>query len=193
MADTGFKYPTTKIDGQYMAGDLWRVQAEDTAYWQIEVVTPLVGYCWFTTFDFSIPSGKKIDGIEVACKIQPQFAGVAIVKQFDLSWNGGTNYVSKVLANYSTPGGWAVWTFGGASDAWGRTWAIDEFSNTNLKMKISGYTYGGFYQIDYVWMKVYYSDADKLSKVLGANWADVSTVLGCPKASIAKISGASVT
>lgn len=124
----------------------------------ISGVYPSYNQSIYRLFSLSIPVGAQIDGIELQMWCKPQFGGVACISQAWLSWDGGTNWsTGDGYYNYSQPAGSFYMNIGGPTSKWGRTWSVDDFSNTNFRLKHHAYTYGGYYELNTVWVKVYYS------------------------------------
>ena len=83
----------------------------------------------YADFSLSVPAGNIIDGIQV--KIEASGSTGAGTIDASLSWNTGTN-VTSVKSTAVLSASDVVYTLGGSSDTWGRTWSGTEFSNTNF-------------------------------------------------------------
>lgn len=95
----------------------------------------------FGTFGFNNPGGTvTISGIEVKLEASSDTGTgtIAVV----LSWNGGVSSTSAKftaeLTNTDT-----IYTLGGPSDTWGRTWSISDFSDTNFRLGVIAYPSDG--------------------------------------------------
>ena len=52
-----------------------------------------------------------------------------------ISWNGGSSWTTaKQTTNLTTSE--ATYSLGSASDTWGRTWAVGNFTNTNFRIRV---------------------------------------------------------
>ena len=88
----------------------------------------------FNTFGFTVPTGNTIQGIEV--KLDSRYSSSAGTISVDLSWNAGSNYTSTKLTPTLTATD-AVYTLGSESDTWGRSWSSSEFSDANLRVRVT--------------------------------------------------------
>jgi len=114
---------------------------------------------WFD-FNFSVPGGATIDGIEINVEAQ----------DFDWSGNGiGIEISGDAGSSYTTTGyGVAAlnmgsdqtYTFGDATDTWGSSWSAAGFSNANFRVRLTktGSDFTWVY-VDHIQVKVYYTAA----------------------------------
>lgn len=89
----------------------------------------------FYNYGISLPAGATIQGIEVQlnAKVDSTTGAPKICAQ--LSWNGGVTWTTaKSTATLSTSE--LAYVLGGASDIWGRTWSVGEFSDTNFRVRL---------------------------------------------------------
>ena len=119
---------------------------------------------WYN-FGFSIPAGSTIDGIEVRIEANDlDWSGNGAV--IELSWNGGTSYTSTGYSFLHSDDSDAITTHGGATDTWGRTWSVAEFSDANFRLKLnkngSDFT---FVRVDHIEVKVYYTSGAPAASV----------------------------
>jgi hypothetical protein len=53
-----------------------------------------------------------------------------------ISWNGGASWTTAKSTSTLTTSE-STYLLGGAADTWGRAWASGDFSNTNLRVRIT--------------------------------------------------------
>jgi hypothetical protein len=89
----------------------------------------------FYNFDFSIPSGATITGIEArldgwadSTTDSPRFC-------VQFSWNNGSRW-SEFRAATITATSEDTYLFGAPGQIWGRNWSPDEFNNGNFRMRV---------------------------------------------------------
>jgi hypothetical protein len=89
----------------------------------------------FYNYNFSIPGGATIQGIEVRLDARADSTSGSPRLCVQLSWNGGSSWTS---AKSTTTLGTSEQTFilGSSSDTWGRTWSTADFSNANFRVRI---------------------------------------------------------
>lgn len=111
----------------------------------------------FNNFNFSVPSTDTIVGIEVTIEASASTAAGTIAVALD--WNNDvvdvsttTQKTSSTLTTTDT-----IYTFGGSSDTWGRTWtASTEFTDAKFSVEVSANPSGGnTLQIDAITVKVH--------------------------------------
>ncbi len=114
-------------------------------------------------YNYGIPiaSGSTIEGIRVRLDWWMDGAGGTNSMSVQLSWDGGTFWTSpKTDWEESTSEHTAV--LGGAADAWGRIWTVDELSDANFRVRVTCNCSGGAecdsrdYYLDWVAVNVYY-------------------------------------
>jgi len=89
----------------------------------------------FYNYGFNIPANSAINGIEVRldAKVDSTSGSPKICVQ--LSWNGGTTWTpAKQTTTLGTTV--ATYTLGGTTDNWGRTWGVNDFNNTNFRVRV---------------------------------------------------------
>ena len=84
------------------------------------------------TFGFSIPSGSTINGIEVRAEAKSSDTSGCQLEAA-LSWNDGSFTSVKTTA---LTGSDVTYTLGGVAETWGRTWAVNDFSNDNFVVRL---------------------------------------------------------
>jgi hypothetical protein len=110
----------------------------------------------FRDYGFSIPTGSTIKGIDVRldAKVDSTSSSPKICAQ--LSWDGGSSWTSaKSTSTLGTSE--ATYTLGGATNTWGRTWSVSNFSNGNFRVRVidvSSSTSRDF-SLDWVAVRVY--------------------------------------
>ena len=91
----------------------------------------------FSSFGFTIPGTNAIVGIEV--KLDVSYSGSnAPVVSVSLSHNDGSNYTTAKSTDQlfqQVPD--TLFTLGGPSDVWGRTWTPAQFANGNFRVLVS--------------------------------------------------------
>jgi hypothetical protein len=108
----------------------------------------------YADFGFNIPSGSTIAGIEVSIEASAAIADTGPV-DISLSWNAGTNYTAvKSTPTLTTSD--TNYTLGGATDTWGRAWSSSEFSNANLRLRVTSQLLAVTARVDVIRMKVHY-------------------------------------
>ncbi len=109
----------------------------------------------YGTFGFSIPSGNSIDGISVKLDAQGSTAAGSI--GIELSWNGGTGTTtsSKTTGTLTTQD--VIYTLGGSTDAWGRTWSPSEFNDGNFELRVLALPSGNTIRLDAIQVKVHHT------------------------------------
>jgi hypothetical protein len=90
----------------------------------------------FSNYNFSIPSGATITGIEVRTDGRVDSTSGAPKFCIQLSSNGGVSWTTAKSTSTLTTSE-ATYLLGGAADTWGRTWASGDFSNANFRVRIT--------------------------------------------------------
>jgi Concanavalin A-like lectin/glucanases superfamily len=104
----------------------------------------------FTNHDFGIAGANQIVGIEV--KIEANGVASSNVS-VQLSWNAGTSWTSsKTTPTLGLTD--SVYTLGGDSDLWGRSWTPTELNNTNFVLRITDPNLQVY--VDEIQVRVYY-------------------------------------
>jgi len=159
-ADSGFKAPTGNegntgggwVNPTYVySSDNHRASADSSN-----------DKIFYKNFGFSIPAGATINGIEVQVEGYTSNTRQADVK---ISWDGGSHVTSGKTTNVhkdsSHPYSDNVSPLGGATDKWGRTWSLGDFSDNKFRIFLdaNGNNNGGILYVDQVRVKVYYTPA----------------------------------
>jgi hypothetical protein len=180
MANTGKTYPTadtgswTNGSYAYEPGMIEDYATETTLsqyhdWWNFEDASNVD----LTTL---IPSTATIDGIEV--EINGYAMGAEPFVNGDYGriacylWNAGSaSYTSRKTVDYdpATMGSPEIRTFGGATDKWGKSWVVGDFSNANWDLELSYYAKSAAttgVAVDYIAVTVYYTEASGTSHLL---------------------------
>lgn len=112
----------------------------------------------YTTFNMSIPASATITGIIVYVEGKIS-SGATITMRAQLSWDDGGSYTSTSLGTFSTfTTSDNVYSVGGVSNTFGRTWSPSDFSNANFRVQLdAGGSNGGTLSVDHVQVRVYYT------------------------------------
>jgi type II secretory pathway pseudopilin PulG len=118
----------------------------------------------FYNYDFSIPSGATINGIEadLVAKVDSTTGSPKICVQ--ISWDGGTTWTTTKSTNTLTTSS-ATYVLGGSADTWGRSWSNTNFSNANFRVRVidvASSTSRDF-SLDWVGVKVYYNGVSSVA------------------------------
>jgi type II secretory pathway pseudopilin PulG len=114
----------------------------------------------FYNYDFNLPSGSTINGIEVRldARVDSQAGSPQMCVQ--LSWNGGASWTtpqSTSILNTSE----GTYLLGGAADTWGRTWSDTDLTNANFRLRVinvASQTTRDF-SLDWAAVNVFYSSS----------------------------------
>ena len=112
----------------------------------------------FYNHGFSVPANSVINGIEVRVDVQLDNATGYICAE--LSWDGGATWTTaKQTSNLTTS--FAMYTVGGVADTWGRSWTSGDFSNANLRVRLTNVANntGARFRLDWVAAQVHYTPA----------------------------------
>jgi len=111
----------------------------------------------YQSFNFSIPAGNTINGIEVKFEASSWNASGDTIA-VELSWDGGTSTTTS--GNVTTELAYltdTVYRVGGPSDNWGKAdWAVSHFSDANFRVRVVGSDGVAPLQIDAMQVKVYH-------------------------------------
>ena len=90
----------------------------------------------YYNYGLSIPAGATINGIEVRLDAWSDGTSGTPKMCVELSWDGGATWTAaQTTAGLTTSQ--ATYTLGSATDTWGRTWTDAEFSNANLRVRVT--------------------------------------------------------
>jgi len=89
----------------------------------------------YQDYGFDLASSLAIKGIEVHLDAKADSKTGAPKMCVQLSWNGGVTWTAaKSTATLSKSV--ATYILGGVADTWGRTWVVDDFLNSNFRLRI---------------------------------------------------------
>lgn len=109
-------------------------------------------------FNFGIPGGATIDGIEVQWECQG-VADSSLEPRTSLSWNDGTSFTTEEQAPPCPSNTDGTITMGSATSTWGRVWSASELADGTFRLKIDKETATRTLRIDRLQVKVYYTTA----------------------------------
>ncbi len=111
----------------------------------------------FSSYNVSVPTGATIKGIEVRLDAKVDSTSGSPKICVKLSWDAGVSWTTaKATPTLSTT--MATYTLGSWTDTWGRTWSVNNFTNTNFRVRVidvSSSTSRDF-RLDWVPVRVYY-------------------------------------
>jgi penicillin-binding protein-related factor A (putative recombinase) len=105
----------------------------------------------FRDFGFSIPGGNTISGIIV--KLDSRYSSGQGTISVDLSYNEGANY-SETRTTPTLTASDVVYTLGGVSDVWGRSWTPTQLNNTNFRVRVTANT--ALLELDGIEVSIYH-------------------------------------
>jgi len=138
--DTGWQNAGTGSNVEGVGTIAWQnpnnIQETGTPSAKVKLnISQISNYLQGTNYDFSIPSGATIDGIEVEIRRQGSIAGI---KDNIVSLVKGGSVVGK---NKATDDDWSNSlenvNYGGSDDLWGETWTADEINDENFGLVVS--------------------------------------------------------
>lgn len=160
-ADTGFRSPTDS----HMPNGGWShvndALTSDNEYAKANAKETNGYEQGYSNFGFSIPVGSQIDGIEVLVDAKADDSACQL--GVSLSYNDGTDWVSYKIQSIGESE--STYTYGGSSDTWGRSWNLNDFTDTNFILKIKAVDPGEGCRsedklyVDWIRTKVFYSAA----------------------------------
>ncbi|HSX09694.1 MAG TPA: hypothetical protein VLF93_06065 [Candidatus Saccharimonadales bacterium] len=110
----------------------------------------------FYNYDFNIPSGATINGIEIdlVAKVDSTTGTPKMCVQ--ISGDGGSTWsTAQSTASLTTSS--ATYVLGGTNNLWGKSWTSTNFSNTNFRVRVSDVasSTSRTFSLDWVGAKVY--------------------------------------
>lgn len=146
--DTGFVSPTQNDAAGWTNPN--NAHASDNVY----ATSGIGGIERFKTFNFSIPTGSVILGIEA--ELEGKVVSGEYVFRGSLSWDGAT-FTSVKIATLTSSSDQTI-VYGNSTDLWGRAWTATEFSNANFKIQFFNNPAAlDDASIDHIRVKVYYN------------------------------------
>lgn len=159
-ADTSYKFPTATGETFNEWTDPTNAYADDEQQASGDNATQD-----YYDFDFSVPAGSIIDGVELDGEGGTRDIMDASAT-FYISCDGGSNYSAgknvSFTRNITTP-----FTLGGSADLWGLTLSSSSFSNSNFRLK--GYlsnTIMSPVDIQYLKIKVFYTESEGERRII---------------------------
>ncbi|MCB9814237.1 hypothetical protein H6784_02350 [Candidatus Nomurabacteria bacterium] len=107
----------------------------------------------YDTFGFNIPGSNTIEGIAVKLDISGTTASGTV--DVSLSWDGGSSYTTA-KATPALIGTDVVYTVGGASDKWGRSWTPANFSNALFRLRVTAQPGGNTLNLDALEVRIFH-------------------------------------
>src|SRR5262249_1028222 len=107
-------------------------------------------------FAFGIPSGSTINGIEMTVEANESVNSGNIPITASLSWNDGSSFTSTKPATVDGTSD-IVYTIGGSSDTWGRTWTTSELADGAFRARLDKSPTSDALNVDQIRIKVYYT------------------------------------
>ncbi len=107
----------------------------------------------YINFGFGIPPTNTIEGIAV--KLDASGSTAAGTIDVALSWDGGSSYTTA-KATPTLSGSDVVYSVGGPSDGWGRTWSVGELSNGNFRLRVTGNVSSNTLRIDALEVRIHH-------------------------------------
>lgn len=112
----------------------------------------------YYNYDFSIPSGATINGIEANLVAKADSTTGTPKICVELSYDGGAHWTAAKTTNNLTTSS-ATYVLGGSADTWGRSWSYNDFSNSNFRVRVINVASNTSrdFSLDWVGVKVYYN------------------------------------
>jgi hypothetical protein len=177
VTDTGERAPTANGSPHHDWASGGNAYADDGANASATfLVLGSASHDW-STFDFNIPAGATILGIEA--KMETKVSSLSLGNySLSLSWDGGSNFTStKTIPSGLLGKSEQVYTLGGPADTWGHTWSASEVNNgLRVRADFSAIGIGTVY-VDYITVKVTYRPYHG-QKVLGFDGAAQIELVG---------------
>jgi hypothetical protein len=107
----------------------------------------------YNGFSFGIAGGNTIQGIAVKLDASGSTANGTI--DVSLSWDGGSSYTTA-KATPTLAGSDIVYTVGGSSDTWGRSWAVSEFDPANFRIRVTSVPSSNTLRLDALEIRVFH-------------------------------------
>jgi hypothetical protein len=107
----------------------------------------------YNNFNFNIPTGNTIQGLAVKLDASGTTADGTI--DVSISWDGGSTYTTA-KATPTMSGSDVVYTVGGATDTWGRSWSPTEFTPSNFILRVSAQPSSNTIRLDALEIRIYH-------------------------------------
>lgn len=118
----------------------------------------------YYNYGISLPAEATINGIEIRQDLAVDALTDNPFSCVQLSWNGGTSWTTTQSLSLNATAE-TIYTYGGSTSLWGRTWLLSELTNANFRVRIiNGDTRNNRsrrdFSLDWVPVKIYYSIPD---------------------------------
>jgi len=118
-----------------------RTYADDDGYAEYRTDWGLDNQAVFWGYAFNVPGRAIIQGIEVRLDWWLDGTVGANYLDVDLSWDGGNQWTSVQQATTeSGSDGNPTDVLGADDDTWGRAWTVEEFSDSNFRVRVTART-----------------------------------------------------
>ena len=89
----------------------------------------------FWGYAFGLSSGASISGITVQANAGLNNNGGTSILCAELSWDGGSTWTATKQVTM-TGAATTVYTFGGSSDTWGRSWSVANLAGSSFRVRV---------------------------------------------------------
>ena len=140
----------------------------------------------YENFGFNIPDGSTVDGVE------------ARVEWYQQDVLSADNYLSYYLNSTAGQSGLKIpglstsltlYVVGGATDLWTASPVLSDFDDVNFSLRVRLGDVGTIVYMDYVQVKIYYTEATSIKSWNGLAKASIKSINGLAIASIKSING----
>ena len=142
---------------------------------------------WDDFSSLSIPTGATINGIEIVA----EGFGKTISNTPQMSVYNGTSWATLLPMNGTFVRGVATYdpAWGSNSNLWGLTWSASTAEKIEIKVDNGTLGAGRSFALDYLKVRITYTEAGYGNNVSGVTAADISKINGLETASIDKVIG----
>jgi len=167
MAVTDYKYPGTVATTAGGGGIDWSnpndIKVDDNSYSRCRVSDKNFSYILrATNFGFSVPSGSSIDGIEVVVNRNRDAVLGGVLDKIIKIVLSGTEQGSNLSSATEWPTSFADITYGSSTNTWGfspsQSNVVDSGFGLDLQMQVKSPSADSLGYVDYVKMRVYYTE-----------------------------------
>lgn len=111
----------------------------------------------YYNYNFNLPATALIEGIEVRLDAPADATSGAPKICVQISSSGGSSW-TNVMSTAALTTNELTYILGGASDTWGRSWSVANFSNANFRVRVTNVSSSPSrdFLLDWVAVKVYY-------------------------------------
>jgi hypothetical protein len=120
----------------------------------------------FFDFGLPVPPDATAKGVEVRLDWYLDSDNGTSSLGAELSWDGGSSWTSLVTDNVESTTERTAY-LGGSSDDWGRSWAPNEFTDSNFRVRITcnSDTTGKVFYLEYLSVRVFYAPVHHLEVI----------------------------